>query len=348
MINFQIDYAEGAHPTIMDTLVKTNTQQTSGYGTDYYCQQAKEAIQTYLNPTPCDIHFLVGGTQTNLTFISHTLKPFEAVISPTTGHIAFNETGAIESTGHKVIEIPGIDGKITIDLLNEAFQTHNGVHMVQPKLLYLSNPTELGTLYSKEELEIISNFCKKNQLYLYVDGARLGSALVAPSNTLQLSDYARLTDAFYIGGTKNGALFGEALVISNPNLKEHFRFSMKQKGALLAKGRFLGIQFSELFQNHLYFKIGTEANNMAHLLKDGLITLNFSFLVNSDTNQLFPIFPNNLIDYLHQRFTFLIWDTYDELHSVVRLVTSYSTTRQDVYELLSAIIQFQEKDALQR
>lgn len=348
MINFQIDYAEGAHPTIMNVLMKTNTLQTAGYGTDFYCQQAKEYIQTYLDPTPCDIHFLVGGTQTNLTFISHALRPYEAVISPSTGHIAFNETGAIEATGHKVIEIQGVDGKVTLDALQKVFASHHTVHMLKPKLLYLSNPTELGTLYSKQELEKLSNFCQEHQIYLYLDGARLGSALTASSNSLQLSDYARLTDAFYIGGTKNGALFGEALVISNPLLQDCFRFSMKQKGALLAKGRLLGIQFSELFQNQLYFKIGQEANNMAHLLKEGLTTLDFPFYVNTDTNQLFPIFPNSLIDYLQQRFTFLVWDSYTDSHSIIRLVTSFSTTRQDIYEFLSSIIQFQEKDALQR
>ena len=199
---------------------------------------------------------------------------------------------------------------------------------------------------AKEELETISSFCKKYHLYLYLDGARLGSALTASSNTLQLSDYAQLTDAFYIGGTKNGALLGEALVISNPDLQSNFRFSMKQKGALLAKGRLIGIQFLELFKNKLYFEIGTQANEMATLLKQGLIALNFSFLVDSDTNQLFPIFPNTLIEYLQKRFSFLVWKKYSDSDSVVRLVTSFSTTRQDICELLSAIIQFKEKDAL--
>lgn len=341
MINFQIDYGEGAHQNIMSALMKTNTLQTPGYGFDFYCQKARDAIQHYLNPIPCDIHFLVGGTQTNLTFISHVLKPYEAIISLTTGHIAFSETGAIESTGHKVIEIQGTDGKVTVDQLAYIISTHKGVHMIRPKLVYLSNPTELGTLYSKYELESISRFCKKHQLYLYVDGARLGSALAAPSNTLQLSDYARLTDAFYIGGTKNGALFGEALIISNPNLKDNFCFSMKQKGALLAKGRLLGIQFLELFKNDLYTRIGKEANEMAKLLKEGLIKLNFLFLVNSETNQLFPIFPNDLIHYLSQQFTFLVWDNYDENHSIIRLITSYSTTKEDVEKFLQAIITFQ-------
>lgn len=344
MINFEIDYAEGAHQNIMNALMKTNTQQTAGYGVDFYCQKAKETIQRYLNPIPCDIHFLVGGTQTNLTFISHVLKPYEAIISLSTGHIAFNETGAIESTGHKIIEIQGIDGKITVDQLEYIISNHKGVHMLRPKLVYLSNPTELGTLYSKSELVNLSHFCKKNGLYLYVDGARLGSALAATSNTLKLSDYARLTDAFYIGGTKNGALFGEALIISSPNLKENFRFSMKQKGALLAKGRLLGIQFLELFKDNLYTTIGKDANEMAKLLKQGLIELNFKFLVNSETNQLFPIFSNDLINYLKQKFTFLVWDNYDENHSIVRLITSYSTTKEDIEELLQAIITFQTQN----
>ena len=346
MINFQTDYSEGAHPLILQALINTNLEKTPGYTEDFYCQQAKNHIQKYLHSRECEIHFLVGGTQTNLVFISHVLKPYEAVISPSTGHIAFNETGSIEATGHKVIEIKSINGKVTLEDLEQTIHAHSGVHMVQPKLLYISNPTELGTIYSKEELETLSNFCKKYHLYLYVDGARLGSALTASSNTLQLSDYARLTDAFYIGGTKNGALLGEALVISNPNLQPHFRFSMKQKGALLAKGRIIGIQFSELFKNRLYFEIGTQANEMATLLKQGLIALNFSFLVDSETNQLFPIFPNTLIEYLQKRFSFLVWKKYNDSDSVVRLVTSFSTTRQDICELLSAIIQFKEKDAL--
>lgn len=346
MINFQTDYSEGAHPLILEALIKTNLEQTPGYTEDFYCEQAKHYIQQLLDTKGCEIHFLVGGTQTNLVFISHVLKPYEAVISASTGHIAFNETGAIEATGHKVIEIKSVDGKVLPKDLEAVIYNHNGVHMVQPKLLYLSNPTELGTIYSKEELRILSNLCKKYHLYLYVDGARLGSALTAASNTLQLSDYAHLTDAFYIGGTKNGALIGEALVLSNPDLQPHFRFSMKQKGALLAKGRIIGIQFSELFKNKLYFEIGEQANEMATLLKQGLTTLNVSFLVDSQTNQLFPIFSNELIEYLQKRFSFLIWEKYSDSDSVVRLVTSFSTTRQDIYELLSAIIQFKEKDVL--
>ncbi len=347
MINFQIDYADGAHPDLLKALKETNDVQTQGYSIDGYCDLAKQYIQYHLNSVKSEIYFLVGGTQTNLTFISHALRPYQAVMSVSTGHIAFNETGAIEATGHKVIEMISHDGKVSLDLLKKTYASHHGVHMVEPKLLYLSNPTELGTLYTKVELESLFSFCHEHGIYLYLDGARLGSALTASSNTIELSDYARLTDAFYIGGTKNGALFGEALVVNNETLQHQFYLSMKQKGALLAKGRLLGIQFIELFKHNLYFTIGQAANEMANLLKEGLKTLNFSFLVETETNQLFPIFPNSLIDYLHKRFNFLVWETYNDTHSVVRLITSYVTTRQDIYEFLSAIIQFKEKNALQ-
>lgn len=346
MINFQIDYADGAHPDILAALMKANQIQTEGYQTDEYCQLAKQSIQKHLNALESEIYFLVGGTQTNLTFISHALRPYQAVLSASTGHIPTTETGAIEATGHKIIEIISQDGKISLKQLEQTYNNYDGFHKVEPKLLYVSNPTELGTLYSKKELEALFNFCHQHEMYLYLDGARLGSALAASSNTMKLSDYAKLTDAFYIGGTKNGALFGEALVINHPSLQHQFYLSMKQKGALLAKGRSLGIQFIELFRQNLYFTIGQEANEMAQLLKEGLKTLNFSFLVETETNQLFPILPNSLIDYLHQRFNFLIWQAYDDTHSVVRFITSYVTTKQDVYELLSAIIQFKEKNAL--
>lgn len=343
MINFQIDYAEGAHPNIIKRLSETNLLHTMGYGNDDYCHQAVQCLRSYLKAPDADIHFLVGGTQTNLTFISHVLRPYEAVLSATTGHVAFNETGAIEATGHKVIEIPSLDGKITVEQLQQTFNAHHGVHMLQPKVVYLSNPTELGTLYTKDELSQISSFCLQHHLYLYVDGARLGSALTAPSNDILLSDYPTLTDAFYIGGTKNGALFGEALIITNTDLGENFRFTMKQRGALLAKGRLLGLQFTELFKDHLYYKIGAQANQMASLLKEGLQSLGIDFFVETDTNQLFPIFSYALIEDLAPQFSFLVWKDYDQTHAIVRLITSFTTTKNEIHDFLCAIAHFNHK-----
>ena len=346
MINFKIDYADGAHPKILEKLLTTNADQTPGYGEDDYCQQAQAAIQSYLGSTPCEIHFLVGGTQTNLTFISHALKPYEAVLSAQTGHIMTNEVGSIEATGHKIIPLPATDGKVTLHALHTFFKQPQTIHMVKPKLLYLSNPTELGTLYSKQELEELSKFCRQHHLYLYVDGARLGSGLVAPSNTLTLEDYARLTDAFYIGGTKNGALFGEALVLIHPELDQDFRLNMKQKGALLAKGRLLGLQFLTLFQDALFFEIAHLANQRANELRQGLLHLGISFWTSTQTNQLFPILPNHLLPVLSERFSFTIWEPYDEHHSVVRLVTSYATSKDDIIQFLETLNTLYKKDAL--
>lgn len=343
MINFKIDYAVGAHPNILKCLYETNLLHTAGYGEDPFCQEAIECLRQRLEALESDIHFLVGETQTNLTFISHTLKSYEAVLSATTGHIAFNETGAIEVTGHKVITLPSRNGKVTLEQLKQTFTAHHGVHMVKPKLLYLSNPTELGTLYSKEELITLSTFCKEHNLYLYIDGARLGSALVSSTNTISLADYAKLTDAFYIGGTKNGALFGEALVINHTQLKEDFRLSMKQHGALLAKGRLLGIQFLELFKDNLYYTLAAHANTMANLLQEGLKSLNIPFFVETTTNQLFPIFSYLLIDDLSSHFSFQIWGGYDQHHAIVRLVTSFTTSQQDVHDFLCAVSTFMNK-----
>ncbi len=346
MINFKIDYADGAHPKILEDLLTTNELQTPGYGEDDYCQQAKTAIRSYLGTQSCEIHFLIGGTQTNLTFISHALKPYEAVLSAQTGHIVTNEVGSIESTGHKIIPLPTVDGKITCDTLTSFFKQPRTMHMVTPKLLYLSNPTELGTLYSKQELEELTQLCHAHHLYLYIDGARLGSGLVAPSNTLTLEDYARLTDAFYIGGTKNGALFGEALILTNPLLAENFRLNMKQKGALLAKGRLLGLQFLTLFKDSLYFEIAHLANQRADELRQGLCHLNLPFFVQTQTNQLFPILPNKILTELSKTFTFTLWEPYDETHSVIRLITSYTTSQEDVIHFLHTLANLYKKDAL--
>ncbi|KJS48929.1 low specificity L-threonine aldolase [Desulfosporosinus sp. BICA1-9] len=330
MYSFKNDYSEGAHPRILNSLMESNFEQVEGYGEDGYTQQAVELLKQRIGRNDIDIHLLSGGTQTNLTAISAFLRPHEAVISANTGHILVHETGAIEATGHKVISIEVTNGKLNDSHIKAALDSHTDEHMVKPKLVYISNPTEIGSIYNKAELEQISRFCKENNLYLFMDGARLGSALCSEESNLDLSDLATLVDAFYIGGTKNGALMGEALVICRDSLKEDFRFYMKQKGALLAKGRLLGIQFLELFRDNLYFDLAKHANKMAALLRAEIGKAGFKFLVYSPSNQLFPIFPDSLITELHKNYSFYVWSKVDADHSAVRLVTSWSTKEDQV------------------
>ncbi|MDR3541600.1 MAG: aminotransferase class I/II-fold pyridoxal phosphate-dependent enzyme [Desulfosporosinus sp.] len=330
MYSFKNDYSEGAHPRILNALLETNFEQTEGYGEDYYTLTAIELLKQKIGRNDIDIHLLSGGTQTNLTAIAAFLRPHEAAISANTGHILVHETGAIEATGHKIISIDVSDGKLNCSHLQTALDSHTDEHMVKPKLVYISNPTEIGTIYSKDELEQISLFCRENQLFLFMDGARLGSALSSAENDLELSNLAKLVDAFYIGGTKNGALLGEALVICCDPLKEDFRFHMKQKGALLAKGRLLGIQFVELFRDNLYFDLAKHSNVMAGLLRNEISKAGFRFLVNSPSNQLFPIFPNGLIKELQKNYSFIIWSKLDADNSAVRLVTSWATKEEAV------------------
>jgi threonine aldolase len=289
MISFKNDYSEGAHPRILKTLMETNLEQAEGYGLDRFCLEAAELIRQRMGGEDVDIHFLSGGTQTNLIAISSFLKPHEAAIAAQTGHIFVHEAGAIESTGHKVLSVISGNGKLTPEKIQPVLDFHTDEHMVKPRLVYLSNPTELGTVYSRQELTELRSFCDDRGLVLYVDGARLGSALCVPETGLDLAGMAQLTDAFYIGGTKCGALIGEALVIRPPSLKQDFRFHLKQKGALLSKGRLLGIQFLELFRDDLYFQLARHANRMAGLLKNALEAFGFGFLTDSPTNQIFPI-----------------------------------------------------------
>ncbi|MFL0268165.1 threonine aldolase family protein [Candidatus Clostridium radicumherbarum] len=337
MYSFKNDYSEGAHPRILNALLESNMEQVEGYGEDPYCIEAAELIKKKIGREDIDIHFMPGGTQTNLTVISSFLRPHEAAIAANTGHILVHETGAIEYTGHKVISIASSDGKLTPSLIKPALEAHTDEHMVKPKLVYISNSTEIGTIYSKKELEELSKFCRENKLYLYVDGARLGSALCSEANDIKLSDMGSLVDAFYIGGTKNGALIGEALVICRDSLKEDFRFFIKQKGAMLAKGRLLGIQFLELFKNDLYFGLAKHANDMANILKEGIKKAGYGFLIDSPSNQIFPILPNKLIEKLLKNFTFYVWEKVDEENSAIRLVTSWATNREYVLEFLAAL-----------
>ncbi len=334
MYSFMNDYSEGAHPEIMKELLKTNDEQSEGYGLDTYSCKAIELMKEKMNDDEVEIHFLTGGTQTNLTAISAFLRPHQAVIAPKTGHIAVHETGAIEATGHKVITVNTVDGKLTVPQIHTSYIEHTDEHMVKPKLVYLSNPTEVGTVYTRQEIKEIYEYCKEQQLLLYIDGARLGSALSTKNNDMLLVDYPKLCDAFYIGGTKMGALFGEALVICNPVFQEEFRYLMKQKGGLLAKGRLLGIQFGVLFSKNLYFHIGAHENGMADMLRTGIASLGYSFLYDSPTNQLFPIFHNDVIRKLEEKFSFHVWEKVNETHSAIRLVTSWATNEDVVEEFI--------------
>lgn len=335
MYSFKNDYSEGAHPQILEALIRTNLEQSDGYGEDKYCKEAAELIKEKIQDANADIHFIPGGTQANLTAIGAFLRPHEACISCNTGHIYANETGAIEATGHKVIALDSKNGKLNKEHIMSVLKKHANEHMVKPKLVYISNSTEIGTVYSKTEIEELSDVCKKNKLILFMDGARLGSALSTKGNDLKLSDISKLTDVFYIGGTKNGTLFGEALVICNDNLKEDFRYHIKQRGALLAKGRLLGIQFMELFKNDLFFEIGKHENEMADILRQGIDKLGYRYLIESESNQVFPIFPDSVIDKLKDKYSFSIWGREDENSSSIRLVTSWATKEEVVLEFIN-------------
>ena len=341
MIRFNCDYQEGAHPRIMQALLDTNMEQTCGYGEDAYCQAAREAIKKACQSQDAAVHFLVGGTQANLTVISSILRPHQAVLCVKEGHINVHETGAIEACGHKVMAIEGKDGKINGDQVREAYKNHweDGAreHMTQPKLVYISNPTELGTIYSKAELIDLRKACEECNLYLFMDGARLGYGLMSPENDLTLADIAANCDVFYIGGTKVGALFGEAVVITNPALMEDFRYIMKQKGGMLAKGRLLGIQFLELFKDRLYFEISAHAMKMAKLLKDGLEAKGYEFYANSPTNQQFVIVSNKKLEEIRNQFSYEPMQVIDENRRMVRFCTSWATKEEDVLALIEAM-----------
>ncbi len=339
MYSFKNDYSEGAHPRLLNALMESNLEQTDGYGEDGYTQRAVELLKQKIGQTNIDIHLFSGGTQTNLTSLSAFLKPHEAAIAANTGHILVHETGAIEATGHKIISIKTDDGKLTPDQIKPALDAHSDEHMVKPKLVYISNSTEIGSIYTKNELVQLSSFCRENQLFLYMDGARLGSALSSEENDLGLFDVSTVADAFYIGGTKNGALMGEALVICRDSLKEDFRFYMKQKGALLAKGRLLGIQFLELFKDDLYFELARHANQMAARLREEISKCGFIFLTHSPSNQIFPVLPNRIINELQKNYAFYIWENVDVDTSAIRLVTSWATKE----EAVSAFIEDMKK-----
>lgn len=338
MILFNSDYTEGAHPRLMERLMETNLEQTVGYGEDAYCEEAREAIRRVCEAPNADVHFLVGGTQTNFTVISLALRSYQGVICADTGHINVHETGAVEATGHKVLALPGTDGKITAEQVKEAYVLHwsdeSREHIVQPKMVYISHPTELGTLYTKTELQALHDVCKECGLYLFLDGARLGYGLMAPGTDVTLPDIAALCDVFYIGGTKVGALFGEAVVICNSELKNDFRYGIKQHGGMLAKGRLLGVQFLELFKDGLYFEIAKHAIDMAMLLKNELTKKGYHFYMDSVTNQQFIIIDDKKLEEIRKKYGVTYQMRCDDTHSVIRLCTSWATREEDVKALL--------------
>ena len=336
MFSFESDYTQGAHPQILKALTDSNFEQLSGYGNDIYCERAKEKIRTACQCPDAEIFFLSGGTQTNAVVIASLLQSYEGVISAKTGHISVHEAGAIEHTGHKVLELPAHEGKINANELLSYLETfyadENHSHMVYPGMVYISHPTEYGTLYTKEELTSISDVCHKFHIPLYLDGARLGYGLMSLHTDVTLPLITKLCDAFYIGGTKVGALCGEAVVFPK-KAPVHFMTIVKQHGALLAKGRLLGIQFDTLFTDDLYFSISRHAIQMAELLKDGFLKRGYTFFMESPTNQQFIVLENEKMERLKEKVAFSFWEKLDDTHTVVRFATSWGTTREDVERL---------------
>ncbi|WP_411812768.1 threonine aldolase family protein [Chryseobacterium scophthalmum] len=333
--SFKNDYSEGCHPQILESLLRNNLDQQAGYGEDDYSKKAKDLIKAKIENQDAEVYFVSGGTQANLIIISSILRPYQCVISASTGHILNNETGAIEATGHKILSIEKEDGKLFPEDIIPVLESHQNVpHQVMPKLVYISNSTELGTIYTKRELENLSKFCKENNLYLFMDGARLGHALTSEANDLELKDIAELTDIFYLGGTKNGALLGEVIIITEKDLRPDFAFNIKQKGALLAKGRLLGIQFLELMKDDLYFDLARNANQQAMKIKKALSERGVQFLSDTSTNQIFPILSNKIIEVLSEKFEFYIWKKIDDNLSAIRLITSWNTKNEPVEEFI--------------
>ena len=337
MVSFESDYINGAHPRVLEKLIESNKDVATGYGGDDYCQQAREKIKLACNSPQAEVFFMVGGTQTNSVVISAMLKDCEGVVAATTGHVSVHEAGAIEYTGHKVLTVQGKDGKIQAsvlsDYLSTFFSDDNREHMVYPGMVYISHPTEYGTLYTNGELKELSDICQSYQIPLYLDGARLGYGLMSRQTDVTLADVATYCDVFYIGGTKVGALCGEAVVFTKKNTPKYFFTLIKQHGALLAKSRLLGIQFDALFTDNLYFDISRHAIDMAEALKQLLKEKGCKFYLESPTNQQFIILPNSVYEKLSKHVVLGFWEKADDEHTVVRLVTSWSTTAEDIAAL---------------
>lgn len=339
---FHNDYNEACHPAVLNKLIENQGRQMGGYGVDESCDRAAAMIRELCGREDIAVHFLVGGTQSNLTVIDAALRPHQAALGAVSAHINVHETGAVEATGHKVLSLPSADGKITAAQIRDTLKAHNRdearEHMAQPKLVYISNPTELGTIYSLRELEEISTACREYGLYLFVDGARLGYGLAAKGNDVTFADLARLCDVFYIGGTKVGALFGEAVVIGNSIIAEDFRYMIKQHGGMLAKGWLLGLQFEALLENNLYLEIAAQADTYADQIRSALDELGYEQLVAGVTNQVFPILPDPLLEKLRENFTFTEQQRIDEGHRAVRFCTSWATKQEAVDALCKELL----------
>ncbi|BDD05261.1 threonine aldolase family protein [Aureibacter tunicatorum] len=330
-ISFKNDYSEGCHPKILEALMATNLEQQDGYGLDEYSLKAKQIIVDKLQSPASKVFFVSGGTQANLVAISSFLKPYQSVISAETGHIFDNETGAIEATGHKVNPARSVNGKLTKETVQEVLDAHQIIpHQLMPKVVYISNATEIGTVYNASELKELYEYCQSKHLYLYMDGARLGQAIMSASNDLKFDDLAKYTDAFYLGATKNGGLIGEAIVINNPALHEGFDFVLKQKGALLSKGRLLGLQFLTLFEGDLFFELAKVANDHARMISKAFKENGCKFWAETQSNQIFPILDNDKIEVLAKDFDFYVWRKLDNDQSAIRIITSWATKEENL------------------
>lgn len=343
MIYFNCDYNEGAHPQILQKLLETNSEQTIGYGEDGYCRQAADIIRALCRCEDAAVHFVVGGTQANLTVIDAALRPYQGALCAVSGHINVHETGAVEATGHKVLGLPHQEGKITAAQVEEAMQRHlsddSAEHTVQPKLVYISSPTEFGAIYTKSELQALCQVCRRYGLYLFLDGARMSYGLAASGCDVTLADLAEFCDVFYLGGTKCGALFGEAIVITNPELKRDFRYMIKQKGGMLAKGRLLGIQFLELLKDDmkLYLQLARYADGLADRIRQALTEKGFALVCQNTTNQIFTILPDKAVQTLSEQFVLSLDEKVDDSHRMVRICTSWATKEEDVDRLIGEI-----------
>lgn len=341
MFSFESDYTEGAHPAILDALVRTNMEQLSGYGNDKYCDSAKEKIKKACECEDAQVFLLAGGTQTNQLVIDTVLEPYEGVVSTTTGHVEGHEAGAVEFTGHKVLTVPHHLGKMDASDLKNLLETFYGDdnhdHMVFPGMVYISHPSEYGTLYTLEELTALSDICREYDIPLFLDGARLGYGLMSRGTDVTLKDIARLCDVFYIGGTKVGALCGEAVVFTRSNAPKHFFTSIKQHGALLAKGRLLGVQFDTLFTDDLYFKLGKNAIEKADRMRAAFKERGYEFFMETVTNQIFIVLDNSKMAELKKSVSFGFWEKLDENHTVVRFASSWATTDKMVDRLIALI-----------
>ena len=340
MICFRSDYSQGALPEVLDALIKTNSEHTDGYGLDPHCERAADLIRDLIDKPDAHVHMMIGGTSCNVTFIAASLKPYEAVVSARSGHVYSHETGAAEATGHRVITMAARNGKLTPEMIDLAWDEYEDEHTVLPRLVYISQPTEVGTVYSRPELEALHEKCAQRDMLLYADGARLGAALTCRENDLSIAELADLCDAFYIGGTKNGALFGEALVILRDELNDHFRWMIKRQGGMLAKGRLIGAQFEALLEggeDSLYYRTALHTNGMAELLRDGLSNLGVPFFADSQTNQIFPVFSEDAVKELEKEFFFYRWAPGKDGKIPIRLVTGWGTVKTEVEAFLSAV-----------